>query len=90
MSQVIIDQIENILNDIVNDRYQDLPDHLTRAMNVAIKRKLPSFTVVADSSYYEEGLFVSSVQATVDGETYFVKMCYDAGSTLCYQNTQEV
>ena len=84
MSQATIDSIEKILNDIIYDRYLDLPDHLTRAMNVAIKRNFPTYEVVVDSSYTEEGLFVSSVEAKIDGELYIVKMCYDAGSTLCY------
>ena len=84
MSQAIIDQVEKILKDIIYDRYDDLPDNSTRAMIVAIRRKFPSFEVIVDSSYYEEGLFVSSVQAKIDGGDYVVKMCYDAGSTLCY------
>jgi len=83
MSQVIIDRIEKILNDIIYDRYDDLPDNNTRAMIVAIRRAFPSFEVIVDSSHYEEGLFVSSVQAKIDGGDYIVKMCYDSGSTLC-------
>lgn len=83
MSQATIDRIEKILRDIVYDVYDDLPDNNTRAMSVAIKRVFPSFELIVDSSYYEEGLYVSSIEARIDGVNYIVKMCYDAGSTHC-------
>lgn len=87
MSQATIDSIKKILNDIIYDRYLDLPDHLTRAMNVAIKRNFPTYEVVVDSSHYEEGLFVSSVEAKIDGVLYIVEMCYDSGSSFCYHKS---
>lgn len=87
MVRSIEHDVEHILKAVISDRIRGLPGHTTTAMKSAVTRLLPySVSYVKDLSHYYEGLYVSVVIASIESESYTIKMCYDSGYFVCFKN----